>query len=123
MNEPAPWRVTHPPADRFSAPRDHTSGWVEVITGSMFSGKSEELIRRLREAQIVRQEVQIFKPIVDDRYGEGHIDLPTTRSVWLPAATGSWSAPRACTKPGAGIASTRRWPAPTRLSRCEAGQV
>ena len=39
----------------------------------MFSGKSEELIRRLREAQIARQEVQIFKPIVDDRYGEGHI--------------------------------------------------
>jgi thymidine kinase len=48
-------------------------GWIEVITGSMFSGKSEELIRRLRRAQIARQKVQIFKPIVDDRSGEGHI--------------------------------------------------
>src|ERR1700730_11621653 len=48
-------------------------GWIEVITGSMFSGKSEELIRRLRRAQIARQKVQIFKPLLDDRYGEGHI--------------------------------------------------
>jgi thymidine kinase len=50
---------------------DH--GWIEVITGSMFSGKSEELIRRLRRAQIARQEVQIFKPAIDDRFGEDHI--------------------------------------------------
>jgi thymidine kinase len=48
-------------------------GWIEVITGSMFSGKSEELIRRLRRAQIAKQHVQIFKPCVDDRYGDGHI--------------------------------------------------
>ena len=48
-------------------------GWIEVITGSMFSGKSEELIRRLRRAQIARQKVQIFKPLVDDRYGDDHI--------------------------------------------------
>ena len=48
-------------------------GWIEVITGSMFSGKSEELIRRLRRAQIARQKVQIFKPILDDRYSEDHI--------------------------------------------------
>jgi thymidine kinase len=48
-------------------------GWIEVITGSMFSGKSEELIRRLRRAQIARQHVQIFKPVMDNRYGEGHI--------------------------------------------------
>jgi len=48
-------------------------GWIEVITGSMFSGKSEELIRRLRRAQIARQKVQIFKPLVDNRYGEDHI--------------------------------------------------
>src|SRR5262245_37640538 len=48
-------------------------GWIEVITGSMFSGKSEELIRRLRRAQIARQKVQIFKPILDDRFSEGHI--------------------------------------------------
>lgn len=49
------------------------SGWVEVITGSMFSGKSEELIRRLRRAQIARQQVQIFKPAIDARYSEQHI--------------------------------------------------
>jgi thymidine kinase len=52
------------------APQD---GWLEVITGSMFSGKSEELIRRLRRAQIARQKVQIFKPLVDNRYGDDHI--------------------------------------------------
>jgi thymidine kinase len=44
-----------------------------VITGSMFSGKSEELIRRLRRAQIARQKVQIFKPTFDDRYSDDHI--------------------------------------------------
>ena len=48
-------------------------GWIEVITGSMFSGKSEELIRRLRRAQIGRQKVQIFKPRIDDRYGHDHV--------------------------------------------------
>src|SRR5437667_4751063 len=48
-------------------------GWIEVICGSMFSGKSEELIRRLRRAQIARQRVQIFKPRMDDRYSEDHI--------------------------------------------------
>jgi thymidine kinase len=44
------------------------AGWIEVIVGSMFSGKSEELIRRLRRAQIARQKVQVFKPKLDDRY-------------------------------------------------------
>src|SRR5262245_61251083 len=48
-------------------------GWIEVICGSMFSGKGEELIRRLRRAQIARQRVQIFKPSMDDRYSEDHI--------------------------------------------------
>ncbi|MEO6222623.1 MAG: thymidine kinase [Vicinamibacterales bacterium] len=48
-------------------------GWLEVVTGSMFSGKSEELIRRLRRAQIARQKVQIFKPAIDNRFEEGHI--------------------------------------------------
>jgi thymidine kinase len=51
----------------------HPTGWIEVITGSMFSGKSEELIRRLRRAQIARQKVQIFKPALDNRYGDDHI--------------------------------------------------
>ena len=48
-------------------------GWIEVIVGSMFSGKSEELIRRLRRAQIARQKVQIFKPVIDRRYSDDHI--------------------------------------------------
>jgi thymidine kinase len=48
-------------------------GWIEVIVGSMFSGKSEELIRRLRREQIARRKVQIFKPGIDDRYGSDHI--------------------------------------------------
>jgi thymidine kinase len=48
-------------------------GWIEVIVGSMFSGKSEELIRRLRRAQIARQTVQIFKPALDTRYASDQI--------------------------------------------------
>lgn len=48
-------------------------GWIEVICGSMFSGKSEELIRRLRRAQIARLKVGIFKPNIDDRYSADHI--------------------------------------------------
>ncbi|MCL6482024.1 MAG: thymidine kinase [Firmicutes bacterium] len=48
-------------------------GWIEVITGPMFSGKSEELIRRLRRAEIARQRVQIFKPQIDSRYAENEI--------------------------------------------------
>ncbi len=48
-------------------------GWIEVIVGPMFSGKSEELIRRLRRAEIARQRVQIFKPIIDQRYANNEI--------------------------------------------------
>jgi len=46
----------------------HTIGSIEVITGSMFSGKTDELIRRLRRATIARQSVQVFKPVIDNRY-------------------------------------------------------
>lgn len=53
--------------------RSKHTGWIEVITGSMFSGKSEELIRRLRRAQIARQKVQIFKPKFDSRYSDAEI--------------------------------------------------
>ena len=53
--------------------RQPTQGWIEVIVGCMFSGKSEELIRRLRRAQIARQRVQIFKPIIDTRFSDDHI--------------------------------------------------
>ncbi len=48
-------------------------GWIEVIVGPMFSGKSEELIRRLRRAEIGRQRVQIFKPVIDQRYARNGI--------------------------------------------------
>jgi thymidine kinase len=46
------------------------SGWIEVICGSMFSGKSEELIRRVRRTQFAKQGVQVFKPAIDNRYSE-----------------------------------------------------
>ncbi len=48
-------------------------GWIEVICGSMFSGKSEELIRRLRRALIAKQKVQAFKPAIDERYARDQI--------------------------------------------------
>jgi thymidine kinase len=48
-------------------------GWIEVITGSMFSGKTEELIRRLKRARIAMQRVEIFKPTVDTRYSENEV--------------------------------------------------
>jgi thymidine kinase len=48
-------------------------GWIEVVVGPMFSGKSEELIRRLRRAEIARQRVQIFKPAIDERYAVNEI--------------------------------------------------
>jgi thymidine kinase len=46
----------------------HHSGSIEVVTGSMFSGKTDEMIRRLRRATIARQKVQVFKPVIDNRY-------------------------------------------------------
>ena len=52
-------------------PKD--AGWIEVICGSMFSGKTEELIRRLRRAQIAQMPTIIFKPRIDSRYSETHI--------------------------------------------------
>jgi len=64
-------------------PKD--TGWIEVITGCMFSGKTEELIRRLRRAQIARQTVMIFKPQIDNRYSDNSIishndqSLPSTQ--------------------------------------------
>lgn len=49
------------------------TGWIEVICGSMFSGKTEELIRRLNRALIAEQHVEIFKPIIDTRYHDSHV--------------------------------------------------
>jgi thymidine kinase len=50
-------------------------GWIEVIAGSMFSGKTEELIRRLKRARIANQKVEIFKPEIDKRYSEDRLYL------------------------------------------------
>ncbi len=49
------------------------TGWIEVVTGCMFSGKTEELIRRLRRAQYAKQRVVVFKPMLDTRYSETHV--------------------------------------------------
>ena len=54
-------------------PGGASTGWIEVVVGSMFSGKSEELIRRVRRAQIARQKVQIFKPRIDARFSADEI--------------------------------------------------
>src|SRR5205085_9492078 len=51
----------------------YKGGWIEIIAGGMFSGKSEELIRRLRRALIARQRVQVFKPLIDDRFSTDDI--------------------------------------------------
>lgn len=63
--------------------RAQESGWIEVICGSMFSGKSEELIRRVRRAGIARQKVQVFKPAMDSRYG--HADIVSHNGVKVEA--------------------------------------
>ncbi len=74
--------------------RQNGTGWVEVIAGSMFSGKSEELIRRLNRARIARQKVQVFKPKIDARYsreeiashsGQKHMSLPVSTAAELMA--------------------------------------
>lgn len=49
------------------------SGWIELICGSMFSGKTEELLRRIRRAEIARRRVQVFKPRLDNRYGQQRV--------------------------------------------------
>jgi len=59
----------------------HHSGRIEVICGSMFCGKTEELIRRVRRAIIARQKVKVFKPEIDDRYGIQRITSHTGQSV------------------------------------------
>ena len=64
-------------------------GWIEVICGSMFSGKTEELIRRLKRAQFAKQRIEIFKPEVDNRYDDELVtshDQNQIRSTPVPAA-------------------------------------
>src|SRR5712692_10340086 len=58
-----------------------STGWIEVISGCMFSGKTEELIRRLRRAQIAKQRVVIFKPRIDTRYSSSHIVSHSEQSL------------------------------------------
>lgn len=74
--------------------RLNDTGWIEVIVGSMFSGKSEELIRRLNRARIARQKVQVFKPEIDIRYsvqeiashsGQKHDSKPVTSATEMLA--------------------------------------
>ena len=60
------------------------TGSIEVIVGSMYSGKTEELIRRLRRAQIARQRVQVFKPLIDDRYADD--EIVSHSALRIPAA-------------------------------------
>ncbi len=64
-------------------------GWIEVIAGSMFSGKTEELIRRLNRAKIAKQRVEIFKPTIDTRYSEEEVvshDAKSIRSTPVPSS-------------------------------------
>ena len=55
------------------ANRSNKKGWIEVICGSMFSGKTEELIRRIRRAQFAKQKIELFKPAMDTRYAEDEL--------------------------------------------------
>jgi len=57
------------------------SGWLEVIVGGMFSGKTEELIRRLQRARLARQKVQVFKPKIDDRYHKEDVTSHNANSI------------------------------------------
>ena len=64
-------------------------GWIEVICGSMFSGKTEELIRRLKRAQFARQKVEIFKPTIDTRYHEEMVVSHDAREIRSTPVTSS----------------------------------
>ncbi len=57
------------------------SGWIEIVTGSMFSGKTEELIRRIKRAEIAQQKVGIFKPKIDKRYSEKNVVSHDSKSI------------------------------------------
>ncbi|MBX2972585.1 MAG: thymidine kinase [Flavobacteriales bacterium] len=73
-----------------TGPHAPRKGWVEVICGSMFSGKTEELIRRLRRAEFARQKVEIFKPGVDIRYDENDVvshEGTSIRSTPVPGSS------------------------------------
>ncbi|HRP88894.1 MAG TPA: thymidine kinase [Edaphocola sp.] len=65
----------------FLEPQATKSGWIEVICGSMFSGKTEELIRRMKRAQIAKQKIEIFKPSVDTRYSDQDVVSHNANSI------------------------------------------
>ncbi len=60
---------------------EQKKGWIEVIAGSMFSGKTEELIRRLKRAEFAKQKVEIFKPAIDIRYSEEEVVSHNSNSI------------------------------------------
>lgn len=69
-----------PKIDSFKA-KDSATGWIEVVCGSMFSGKTEELIRRLNRARIAKQKIEIFKPSIDIRYAENDVVSHNSNSI------------------------------------------
>lgn len=70
-----------PHLHNFSADKKHGVGWIEVICGSMFSGKTEELIRRLNRSLLAGQKVEIFKPTVDTRYHHSNVVSHNASSI------------------------------------------
>src|SRR5437016_12281673 len=85
-------RSIEPDENEVPARKEHPgvarAGWIEVIAGSMFSGKSEELIRRLRRAKIARQKIQVFKPEIDARFSNDHIlSHPEMRNEYVNVRT------------------------------------
>ena len=74
-------------------------GWIEVICGSMFSGKTEELIRRLRRAQFAKQKVEIFKPVLDTRYHSENVvshNANEINSIPVASASDIWDLAKNC---------------------------
>ena len=69
-----------PKIDNFNA-KEGATGWIEVVCGSMFSGKTEELIRRLNRALIAKQKIEIFKPSIDIRYAENDVVSHNENSI------------------------------------------
>ncbi len=74
-----------------SVDTNYHKGWIEVITGSMFSGKTEELLRRLRRAKLANQKVEIFKPKIDNRYAEAEVVSHDANSIFSTVTDSSSS--------------------------------
>ena len=88
-------------------------GWIEVICGSMFSGKTEELIRRMRRAEFAHQKVEIFKPSIDVRYSEEEVVSHNATTIGYRGCLPSVGRPRhPCHRSGSGYGLFRQaiWP-------------